>query len=77
VDFEVNVDTTSAARFKFGFSGRFGSISQEFPASQRITLWLFYIAMEAMAHEIDDFPSELNLHLFWGFSMVMLVITRW
>ena len=25
---------------------------------------------------IDDFPSELNLHLFWGFSMAMLVITR-
>jgi len=22
--------------------------------------------------EIDDFPSELNLHLFWGFSMAML-----
>jgi hypothetical protein len=26
--------------------------------------------------EIDDFPSELNLHLCWGFSMAMLVITR-
>jgi len=22
--------------------------------------------------EIDDFPSELNLHLFTGFSMAML-----
>jgi len=27
--------------------------------------------------EIDDFPSELNLHLWLGFSMAMLVITRW
>ena len=28
------------------------------------------IAMEAMALlELDDFPSELNLHLFLGFSM--------
>ena len=33
--------------------------------------------MEAMAHRfIDDFPSELNLHLWLGFSMAMLVITR-
>ena len=22
--------------------------------------------------EIDDVPSERNLHLFWGFSMAML-----
>ena len=37
------------------------------------------IAMEAMALiEIDDVPSELNLHLWLGFSMAMLgnVITR-
>ena len=27
--------------------------------------------------EIDDFPSERNLHLFWGVSMAMLVRTRW
>ena len=26
---------------------------------------------------MDDFPSELNLHLWLGFSMAMLVITRW
>ena len=26
--------------------------------------------------EIDDFPSDINLHLFLGFSMAMLVITR-
>ena len=25
---------------------------------------------------IDDFPSELKLHWFWGFSMAMVVITR-
>ena len=34
------------------------------------TLWLFNVAMEAMALiEIDDFPSERNLHLWLGFSM--------
>ena len=27
--------------------------------------------------EIDDFPSELKLHLWLGFSTAMLVITRW
>ena len=40
------------------------------------TLWLFNIAMEAMAHLWMMFPAR-NLHLFWGFSMAMLVITRW
>ena len=40
-----------------------------------ITLWLFNIAMENCPF-IDDFPSY-NLHLWLGFSMAMLVITRW
>ena len=38
------------------------------------------IAMEAMALiEIDDVPffPARNLHLFWGFSMAMLVRTKW
>ena len=35
------------------------------------------IAMEKNCPFIDDLPSELNLHLWLGFSMAMLVITRW
>ena len=27
--------------------------------------------------EMDDFDSDINLHLFLGFSIAMLVITRW
>ena len=38
------------------------------------TLWLSNIAMENGPF-IDDFPIK-NLHLFSGFSMAMLVITR-
>ena len=38
-----------------------------------VTLWLFNIAMESGPF-INDF--FLNLHLFTGFSMAMLVITR-
>ena len=39
-----------------------------------ITLWLFNIAMEN-APFIDDFPIYTSIYK--GFSMAMLVITRW
>ena len=40
------------------------------------TLWLFNIAMEAMAHRNRWF-SQLETSIYKGFPMAMLVITRW
>ena len=48
--------------------------------SGEITLWLWLTVRHGFSMaliEIDDFPSELNLHLWLGFSMAMLVITSW
>ena len=47
--------------------------------SRCITLWLFDLHSHGMDGPnrnrfIDDFPSELKLHWFWGFSMAMVVI---
>ena len=42
-------------------------------AEHEFTLWLFNIAMENGPF-IDDFP---NTSIYKGFSMAMLVITRW
>ena len=42
--------------------------------SEKYTLWLFNIAIENGPF-IDDFP--LNTSIYKGFSMAMLVITRW
>ena len=42
--------------------------------STRFTLWLFNIAMEN-GPLIDDFPIKTSIYS--GFSMAMLVITRW
>ena len=41
---------------------------------QLYTLWLFNIAMEHGPF-IDDFPIKTSIYK--GFSMAMLVITRW
>ena len=47
-----------------------------FVTSSIYTLWLFNIAMEAMAHWNRWF-SQLETSIDEGFSMAMLVITRW
>ena len=41
---------------------------------EKHTLWLFNIAMENGPF-IDDFPIKTTI--YGGFSMAMLVITRW
>jgi hypothetical protein len=40
-----------------------------------ITIWLFNIAIGQWPIEIDDFPIETSIYK--GFSMAILVITRW
>jgi len=44
------------------------------PAKKDDTLWLFNIAMENGPF-IDDFPIKASIYK--GFSMAMLVTTRW
>jgi hypothetical protein len=64
--------------FKPFYLGNFGHLDTDFiqlvACDPAITLWLFHIAMENGTF-IDDFPIKTSI--CQGFSMAMLVITRW